>query len=122
MTNALSPNRLGERVIYPRLEGITKQCIVGENEILFQVKYEAVKLHGLEVVGSSLGDNVDVFILKPNQEVIEKLCSNWNLPKDYYLRPNYYDNNLLKGMYLKIVYRSIDVKNIGANFLVYEVR
>src|SRR5690606_5490345 len=122
MTNALSPNRLGERVIYPRLEGIIKQCIVGENEILFQVKYEAVKLHGLEVVGSSLGDNVDVFILKPNQEVIEKLCSNWNLPKDYYLRPNYYDNNLLKGMYLKIVYRSIDVKNIGANFLVYEVR
>lgn len=120
----------GEKSLFKRGHGVKKVCIVGENESIFVIPYAWAKITAIEIINGSVGDSVSLYILDdttgsysttPNY-ILNRFAFDLNIAEKFYSRKSEYDADLYIGMQVKIVYTSVDIKTIGINFDLNEVK
>lgn len=130
LLNPFSSKEIDGKKLYKRVHGESYSVTTGSNDLVFTITYNWIKINGLEMVGASNGDRVSFYVLDsvtgtyttiPNY-VLNQFGYGVNVPKDYYINKSEFDADLYLGMQIKLVYESIDDKNIGVNFLLTELK
>jgi len=116
--------------LYKRMMGVSQALIVGSNSVVYTIPFPHVKMSGVEIIGSELGDYSDFFILDDTSGTYSTVPSlqlnqfGWSvqMSKDYHEEKSNYDADLYYGMQIKLGYNSITNKTVGFNFDLNEVK
>jgi len=113
--------------------GISGTLAAGEEKQLdMAVAWPKVELTGVEIMGGSLGDNVQLKIVDteegtystiPNY-VLNQFGYDWNLPGTLYIKELPYNATLYQGMKIAVVYKnnSTDATEVFINFDIHEAQ
>jgi hypothetical protein len=121
---------VGSKKLFKRIHGVMTDCVVGVNEIIFNIPYNAVKITGIEMIGGSVGDRCSLIVLDTPTGAISTV-PNYPLnqfgfdvciSQGAYSYQSEYDADLIKDMKLKVIYTSTVVAPIGLNFILNEVK
>ena len=116
--------------LFKRLHGIKHNVMVVSNTITFTIPYPSVKMTGLEFINASNGDTASMTVLDstagnysgvPNL-VLNQFAFDLNVCKDFYSYNSEYDADLYQGMQVKIVFMSMEPKQLSINLILNEVK
>lgn len=122
--------KMNGKSLYKRIHGISCDVEIGANEILFTVPYNLCKITGIEFLNGSHGDSCSLEVLDtatglitgiPNQKLNQFGFSVY-VAHGFYEHKSEYDADLYKDLQLKIIYTSIEDKNIAMNFILNELK
>lgn len=126
-----SNKRIGGKSLYSRITG--KSFAVAMNATTtcdFSIDFPLVKFNGLEIIGATPGDSVNLFILDtPNGDLSG--FANYPLNQfgytvfpslNYYKRRSNYDADLMQDMQIRLDYTSITAKTIYINYDIHELK
>jgi len=94
------------RRLYEQTIGIKKDCIIGNNTIVFEIPY-LCKFNEIEFLNTILGERLDFYIeLKESDEPLFRHGVGSYLPNGKYTKTGRYDAELSKDMQLRMEYIS----------------
>lgn len=116
--------------IFKREHGVQFVLAVGQNDCIFTVPYNWVKIIGVEIINGQSLDYCDFYILDsitgtystiPNYQ-LNQFGYSVNISSDFFQKVNNYEADLYLGMQIKIVYYSQSIKTIGINYNLNEIK
>lgn len=116
--------------LFKRVHGIQQECVVGENIFEFTVPYPQTKITGIEMVGGTACDTVQLLIKDtstgtystiPNY-TLNQFGFTVNVAGNYYQHTSEYDADLYLGMKIYIIYIAQTAGKIGINFILNELK
>jgi hypothetical protein len=116
--------------LFKRVHGIQQECIVGENVFEFTIPYPQTKITGIEMVGGTACDTVNLTIKDtatgtystiPNY-TLNQFGFTVNVAGNYYQHTSEYDADLYLNMKIYITYTAQTAGKIGINFILNELK
>ena len=116
--------------LYARTTGKSFTLTAGANTLDFDIPYAHVKITGMEIIGSEVGDTLDFFVLDddsgtystvPNY-VLNQFGYDVAVPDGFYKRESNYDADLYYNMCISITYYSTSAKTVYINYVLHEVK
>lgn len=125
-----SSKTIGGKKLFKRVHGIQKECVVGENVFEFIIPYPSCKITGMEMIGGTSCDKVNLEVYDtatgaisgvPNYK-LNQFGFLVNVSENYYAHTSEYDADMYLGMKLEVHYFSQVAKTIGVNFILNELK
>lgn len=116
--------------LFKRVHGIKSSLDNETKNIELVVPYDNCKITGVELIGGSLGDSVNLKVLDtptgrlstiPNY-MLNQFGFNVYISKGYHKETSAYDADLIKDMKLLVEYKTAETKDVYVNFILHEVK
>lgn len=129
-TNAFSSKKVGNKKLFKRIHGVQSSVTIGVNTIDFVIPYDFCKMNGMQVIGASIGDTIDLEVYDtpaglfsgvPNAKLTQfgfSVC----IAKDFHFHHSEYDSDVPKDIKLRVKFTSVANTTIGINFMLNELK
>jgi len=127
---AFASKTIDGKGLFKRVHGVRIMTAIGVNTIEFVIPYNQCKITGVELIGASSCDLIDLEVYDtptgtistiPNYK-LNQFGFAVNVAKDYYAHRSEFDSDLIKDMKIKVNIDAQAVGYIGLNLILNEVK
>lgn len=116
--------------LFKRVHGLRVSVVPGDNLISFPCPVPNAKVEAIQIIGAEVGDSVDLTVHDtPDGDIsgipgmrLNQFGFGVNVGPGTWDWRSKYDADLIQGLELRLLYRSVSAKNIGINFDLNEVK